>query len=300
MAQLTSQNVAVGITKLVAARALGVLEAEMFMPMLVNRDYEPTLSAVGSSVDVPIAPAMSVNNIAETGSVSTQNPSLGNATLTLTTHLEATFGIPDVTQALVGNNLDLIDTYMRSSMTAVGERIEADLLGLYPMFTYTTALGASNTVPTEDTVDSIESQFFKNKIPAKDTKIVACSADFYSAIRQIPRFSEENKIGSGDSIINGTIGKLKGLYFLRSQIIQPISSTTNNLAFTRDAIGLVTRPLGTPIPGTGAVAAYAQKNGIGVRVVMTYNGSQLGQQFTVDVLYGVGQLRPQAGILVNS
>lgn len=298
MAQITSTNVAVAITRLVAARALPVLESNLFMAKLVNRDYESELANVGASVDIPIAPAMSVNNIAETGTVTTQNPNVGNATVTLTTHLESSFQIPDVTKAL--SQLDLIDTYMQPAMLAIAERVEADLLGLYPMFSFNPTLGASNTTPTEDTIDSIENTFFKAKINPLIPKYVACSADFYAAVRQIPRFSEENKIGSGDAIITGEFGKLKNLNFFRSQIITAISSTTNNLAFTRDAIALVTRKLGTPLPGTGAVAAYVEYGNIGMRVIMSYDSSTLGQKFTVDILYGAGQVRPQAGILVNS
>ncbi len=298
MPQITSQNVAVAITKLVAARALPVLESNLFMGRLVNRDYEATLAQVGASVDIPIAPSMSVNNIAETGTVTTQNPNLGNATVTLTTHLEATFQIPDVTKALA--QIDLVDTYMQPAMLAVAERVEADLLGVYPMFTYNPVLGASNTPPTEDVIDSIENTFFKAKINPTVAKYCAVSADFYAATRQIPRFTEVQKIGSGEAIISGEFGTLKNISFFRSQIIQPISSTTNNLAFTRDAIALVTRKLDTPLPGTGAVAAYVDYGNIGMRVVMSYNPQALGMQFTVDILYGVGQLRPQAGILVNS
>lgn len=298
MPQITSQNVAVAIVKLVAARALPVLESNLFMGRLVNRDYEATLAQVGASVDIPIAPSMSVNNIAETGTVTTQNPNLGNATVTLTTHLEASFQIPDVTKALA--SIDLVDTFMQPAMLAVAERVEADLLGVYPMFTYNPVLGASNTAPTEDVIDSIENTFFKAKINTNIPKFCACSADFYAAVRQIPRFTEVQKIGSGQAIVTGEFGTLKNITFLRSQIIQAISSTTNNLAFTRDAIALVTRKLDTPLPGTGAVAAYVDYGNIGMRVVMSYNPQALGMQFTVDILYGVGQLRPQAGILVNS
>lgn len=298
MSQITSQNVAVAIVKMVASRALPVLESNLFMGRLVNRDYEASLAQVGATVDIPIAPALGVNNIAETGTVTTQNPNLGNATVTLTTHLESTFQIPDVTKAL--SSIDLVDVYMQPAMLAIAERVEADLLGVYPMFSFNPVLGASNTPPTEDVIDSVENTFFKAKINPTVQKYLACSADFYAAIRQIPRFTEENKIGSGDSIITGEFGKLKNIQFFRSQIIQPISSTTNNFAFTRDAIALVTRKLDTPLPGTGAVAAYVDYGNIGMRVIMSYNPQALGMQFTVDILYGVGQLRPQAGILVNS
>lgn len=298
MSSLTTDNMAVAIVRLVAARALPVLESNLFMARLVNRNYEPVLAQAGASVDIPIAPSLTANNIAETGQVQTQNPSLGNATVTLTSHIESSFFIPDVAKAL--SNIDLVDTFMQPAMLTLAERVEGDLLGLYPLFTFNASVGAANTAPTEQVVDDIDTTFFKSKIPTTAPKYCACSADFYASLRQIPRFSEENKIGSGDAIISGEFGKLKNVAFFRSQIVTAVSSTTSNLAFTSDAIALVTRKLDTPLPGTGAVATYAEYGNVGMRVTMSYAPNTLGHQFTVDILYGCGAVRNQAGIVVLS
>ncbi len=63
--------------------------------------------------------------------------------------------------------------------------------------------------------------------------------------------------------------------------------TTHNLAFARDALGLVVRRLPQPLPGTGAIAEYAELGNFGMRVTMSYQPNTLAQQFTVDVLYGM-------------
>ncbi len=298
MSSITSDNVAVAIVRLVAARALPVLESNLFMARLVNRNYESQLAQAGASIDIPIAPALAASNLAETGQVQPQAASLGNATITLTSHIESTFFIPDVSKAL--SNIDLVDTFMQPAMLSLAERVEGDLLGLYPLFTFNSSVGAANTAPTEQVVDDIDTTFFKAKIPTTAPKYCAVSADFYAALRQIPRFSEENKIGSGDSIMTGEFGKLKNVQFFRSQIVTAVTNTTSNLAFTPDAIALVTRKLDTALPGTGAVQAYVEYGNVGMRVTMSYASSTLGHQFTVDMLYGCGAVRNQAGILVLS
>lgn len=298
MPAITGDNIAAAIVRLVAAQALPVLETNLFMARLVNRNYESVLASAGASIDIPIAPSLAANNLAETGSVQTQNPGLGNATVTLNSHVESSFFIPDVTKALT--NVDLMRTFMQPAMLAIAERIEGDLLGLYPLFTYNASVGAANTAPTEQVIDDIDSAFFKAKVPANSPKYCACSADFYAAVRQINRFSEVNKIGSGEAIITGEFGLLKNVQFFRSQLITAVSTTTSNLAFAPDAIALVTRRLDTPLPGTGAVATYVEAYGIGMRVTMSYNPNTMGQQFTVDILYGVGAVRNQAGVLVLS
>ena len=61
----------------------------------------------------------------------------------------------------------------------------------------------------------------------------------------------------------------------------------------RDGIALAVRRLPQPLPGTGAIAEYAELGGFGLRIVMSYVPGTLSQQFTVDVLYGTAILRNQ-------
>ncbi|HEU5023171.1 MAG TPA: P22 phage major capsid protein family protein, partial [Bryobacteraceae bacterium] len=133
MASITSANVANAIVKLVAADALPALVGNLVMGNLVNRDYEPVLAQAGDTVNVPIAPQLVANNIAEGGSVQAQNPNLTNAQIVLNSHVEATFQIPDVTKVLAVP--DLLRVYMQPAVAAIAERIESDLLGLYAGFT---------------------------------------------------------------------------------------------------------------------------------------------------------------------
>ena len=100
MGAITSANVANAIVKLVAADALPALMGNLVMGNLVNRDYEPTLAQAGDTVNVPIPPTLTAYNIAEGDSVQVQNPDLGNASIVLDTHAEATFLVPDVTKVL--------------------------------------------------------------------------------------------------------------------------------------------------------------------------------------------------------
>src|SRR5499425_3868048 len=133
MPSITSTNVANASVKLVAADALPALVGNLVMGNLVNRDYEPVLAQAGDTVNVPIPPVLVANNIAEGGTVQTQNPSLGNAQIVLNTHAEATFQIPDVTKVLAVP--DLLKVYMEPAVVAIAQKIESDLLGLCSQFT---------------------------------------------------------------------------------------------------------------------------------------------------------------------
>jgi hypothetical protein len=127
----------------------------------------------------------------------------------------------------------------------------------------------------------------------------------YSQLRQIPRFSEFSSAGEAGlrALVDGTVGKLKDFFVFRSQFITKSGSspvTVHNLAFAKSALGLVIRRLPQPLPGTGAIAEYAELGNFGVRVLMSYQPNTLAQQFTVDVLYGAAVLRNGFGVQVRS
>ena len=303
MSTITSANLANAIVKLVAADALPALMGNLVMGNLVNRDYEPVLAHAGDTVNVPIPPVLVANNIAEGGTVTPQNPSLGNAQIVLNTHAEATFQIPDVTKALAYP--ELLKAYMQPAVVAIASKVESDLLKLYSQFTAITPLGTAGTPVTEATIDAAESALFAAMVPASASKYLVVDSSTYSQIRQIPRFSEYYTAGEAGlkALVEGNVGKIKDFFIFRSQFVPQTGTSpinNHNLAFTRDAIGLVVRRLPQPLPGTGAVAEYAEMGNFGIRIVMSYQPNTLAQQFTVDVLYGCGVLRNNFAVQVNS
>ncbi len=303
MPTITSTNVANAIVKLVAVDALPALMGNLVMGNLVNRDFEPTLAQSGDTVNVPIPPTLVANNLAQGGTVQPQNPNLGNAQIVLDTHAEATFQVPDVTKVLAVP--DLLKLYMQPAMVALAEKIETDLLNLYGNFTANAPVGTPGTAITEEVIDAAETALFEAKVPASEPKYLVVDSSTYSALRQIPRFSEYEKAGDAGlrALVDGTVGKIKDFYVFRSQFVAKTGSspvTTHNVAFAKSALGLVVRRLPQPLPGTGAISEYAELGNFGMRVTLSYQPNTLAQQFTVDVLYGVGVLRNGFGVQVNS
>jgi len=302
MPAITSSNLANAIVKLVAADALPALQGNLIMGNLVNRNFEPQLAKAGDTINVPVPPTLVANNIADGGSVTTQNPNLGNAQIILNTHAEATFQIPDVTKVVAVP--DLLRLYMEPAIVAIAERVESDLLNLASSFTANAFLGAAATAITEQVVDDAETALFQARVPASAQKHLIVDAATYSALRQNPRFSEYSRAGEAGlkALIDGNVGRLKDFFVFRSQFVKKVGTptTTYNLAFAKDAIGLAIRRLPQPLPGTGAIAEYAELGNFGVRVVMSYQPDTLAQQFTVDILYGVAVLRNNHGVQVRS
>jgi hypothetical protein len=303
MAAITSANLANAIVKLVAVDALPALMGHLVMGNLVTRDFDATLANAGDTVNVPIPPTMTAYNLLEGGEVQSQNPNLGSAQIVLNTHAEATFVIPDVTKAIAAP--DLLRLYMQPAMVALAEKVESDLLARYAEFTANPPVGTGGTALTESVIDEAETALFSAKVPATEPKFLVVDSTAYSQLRQIPRFSEFSAAGEAGAkaIAEGALGRIKDFYVYRSHFVKKTGSspvTTNNLAFARNALGLVIRRLSRPIMGTGAIVEYAELGNFGMRVVMSYEPNTLAQRFTVDILYGTGVLRNNFGVQVRS
>jgi hypothetical protein len=285
----TSANLANAIVKLVAVDALPALIGNLVMGNLVYRVFEPTTAQIRDHVGIPI-----FNPAAELPR---------DVSISLDRHIEATFQIPDVTKVIAVP--DLLRLYMQPAMVALAERVESDLLGLYSQFTVNAPLGTGGTPLAEGVIDAAETTLFNANVATNEPKYMVVDPYAYSHLRQMKNFSEYNTAGEAGlrALVDGTIGKLKDFYVFRSHFVPKTGAspvTTHNMAFAKSAIGLAIRRLQKPQPGSGMLAEYAELGNFGMRVLMSYQPNTLAQQFTVDLLYGVGVLSPEQGVQVLS
>jgi N4-gp56 family major capsid protein len=92
----------------------------------------------------------------------------------------------------------------------------------------------------------------------------------------INRFTEQQFIGNGDAIKTGKIGQIYGIDVFVTNSAPTVSSNREGLIFHRDA------------------AVLAEQ--VGVRTQTQYKQEYLGDLFTADTIYGVGELRSEASV----
>ena len=97
----------------------------------------------------------------------------------------------------------------------------------------------------------------------------------------ISRFTEQQFIGSGDAIKTGKIGQIYGV----DVFISSNCPTTTTAATATDRVGCIFHKDGL---------ALAEQ--VGVRSQTQYKQEYLGDLFTSDTIYGVGELRDNAGV----
>ena len=260
----------------------------------------------GDTVNVPIPPIMVANNIAgRRARCRPQNPNLGNAQIVLNTHAEATFQIPDVTKVLAVP--DLLKLYMQPAVVAIAQKIESDLLNLYAGFTANTRGGHAG----DGAHGSDDRRGGDGAVPGEGAGqrtrsiIVVDAADLFGiaadpAVQRIPDGGRGRAAGADRRDGREDQRLLRVPFAVRAKDGKQPGDYAQPGVHARTRIGLVVRRLPQPLPGTGAIAEYAELGNFGMRVVMSYQPNTLAQQFTVDVLYGCGVLRNTSGVQVNT
>jgi len=145
----------------------------------------------------------------------------------------------------------------------------------------------------------------------------ACLAGHYDYIRvdgftdtKTPQIGQQVRIGSYDYTIIDTnaISATTELDILLDRpleaaaadgdVISCYPSGNYGFAFHRNALAFVTRPLAAPRTGTGALSAVADFGGVGIRIVITYDGVRQGHLVTVDLLCGTKVLDTNLGAVL--
>jgi hypothetical protein len=84
-----------------------------------------------------------------------------------------------------------------------------------------------------------------------------------------------------------------------NQLAFPGPAGSRSIAFTREAIALVTRPLASVPEGSGASSFVASMDGLSMRVTMQYDSRAQGTRVTFDVLCGVAILDTRLAVVIN-
>lgn len=299
MANVTVTSAQHFIPEIWAQRALQVLRSNIVLAKLVTKDTDVAAFQVGDVLHIPAVGSMSATAKSANSAVTLQVPTDSEVTVTLNKHYEASFLVEDPVRAQA--NQSVMDRYITSAVTALAEQIENDLFALYSGFS--SSVGTSGTDLSASTLRSARKELNDNKVPQSDRHLVMSTKDEIALLADsgLATYFAYNRIGVPD----GAIGRLYGFTLWTSQLVPVVSGTPNstkNLAFHPEAMILAMRGLPEPPEGSGVVAATIRdpESGLVLRVLQAYNPTYLGVQVTLDVLYGVAEMRDDCGVVVLS
>ena len=286
------------IATVVAARALAPLRNNTVAFQVSNQSYANEIRSFGDTVNVPIPAEFSTNLMADGGTITRQNPTLGNAALVLNKHREISMEITDVNSAFATPNLQNVNA--GQALANFAEDVDADFLGIYAQFT-TTDVGSYNPALTEAVIDSAETTLFNQRVPESDVKSLIVTGGGYSALRQIARFTEAEKRPGADAASSRIMGQLKGFNVYRSQGVNITNTNeSHGIAMGPNALLTAIRPLGTGARMDGTIQVEMwDSSGISIRMTWSYHHETLGGLTTLDMLYGFVSGRTTHGVEVR-
>lgn len=295
MANITTTQFDDSIPTIVAAEALGFLKANTVLARLVNRDYDDEVARFGQTINIPFSGALTANDKSEDTAVTLQTPADTKASVVLNKHKEVSFLIEDFAKALA--RPDWFSRYAADAMAVLAEQIETDIAALYSGFsqsiTATAGLGEDDFREGRRLLNSAKAPIGgRNAVLHEDAEF-----EYLGIERAVNRDYAESL---GGAMADAYTGRFMGFDVYMSQKIAVAATVVQNLFFHKDAAVLATRPLPPAPANVGVVQTVMEEDGVGLRVTVSYSTDYLGVQVTIDVLYGVAELRDNHGVVVTT
>lgn len=283
------------IPTIIAAEMLGYLKANTVATRLVARDWDDDVAQAGQSVQIPFTGSLSVNDKSSDSTVTNQVPDDSSKTVTLDKHKEVTFVVEDVAEMFTRPSL--LDSYAADAVAVLVEQMDTDILALYSGFSQT--LDATAGLG-EDDFREARRQLNAAKAPISNRFALLHEDAEYEALGIERIVNRDYAESLGQMAADSFVGRFGGFNIFMNQLVTIASTQAKNLFAHRNAIAMASRPLAQAGPGLGVAQSVMDEDGIGLRVTLSYDTGYLGPKISIDVLYGVAELRDNHGVVVST
>lgn len=281
--------------------AITALRSYLNLAKTVRRDMDSAVARFGDTINIPKTGALSVNPKVTNFNVTKQAPADNVVQVILNKHNEVTFLVEDVARAQASQ--DVRGLYIKDAVIAIAEELESDIAGEYVNAGHDITFAHATSAEINASMLDIRKHFVDAKANKLDPKFLYGSPTLTNLLLGEDRFTKANEYGSSKPVVEGVLGDMYGVNAFESQLVISAGSPAieHNLAYTKDAICLVTRALPTDGNGEGVTQTSITDpdSGVSMRLTSSYDANALGRQVTLDILYGVKTVRPEFLFDVN-
>jgi hypothetical protein len=280
------------IPEIWANTALEVLRSNIVAARLVTKDSDIANFTVGDVLTIPVPGTFEAQNKTAGTAITLQNPSADKVQVTLDKHKEVSFVIEDVARAQ--QNQDTMTRHVRQAAVAIAETIEADVLGLYAGFS--TVKGGPGTAANRAGLLDLRQSLNTNKAPLAGRFVIVGPAGEVDLLgdSDLKGYFENAR---PEAVSEGSLGRVLGMDTYMSQLVPSSGVGATGIAGTPEFGVLAMRSLPvTGAPGVEQMAMRDPGSGLVIRQTASYDTDLLGVKVTLDVLYGVAELRDECGI----
>jgi len=255
-----------------------VKENLVLLPLV--KHYDADVRAGGQTLEIPNVSTITANLKAQNTVVTLNYNTETKTTITLDQHYESSFLVEDLVK--IQSVYDLRSDYTQAAAYAIAEKVDS-IIGT-AMTSAFTGYGAFGTALNDNLILTVNRYLSENKAPRSDRSIVVHpkgEAELL-AIDKYVRYDALGVGGDKNSILNGKIGEIYGAQVFMSQNLVYLDTATDeysSLFFHKESF---------------AVAMQQEP-----RTQAQYKQEHLGWLVTVDVLFGVKQLRSGFGFVLK-
>lgn len=290
------------IPTIIATKALQRFPSYLTLAKNVSRDSAWVTTSQGATIQIPKTGAVVANDKVAGNVFTKQNPTATNVSVTLDQHKEVTFAIDDVTKVL--ENQSSIDRYADDGAIALAEAVESSLARLHTGITNSVKWDRTSATTIDNCMLLIRKRFTDQKVPKNEQKYMYVDSTVYNDLLGTDKFSRYDARGTGEQITTGQVIKAYGMEISESQLIDYTGSpgAYHNLAYTKNAFVIATRPLPAAMVGSGAITSVINDESIqmSMRTIFHFDADLGAHVLTLDLLYGVALIDQRRVIEVES
>tara|TARA_R110000803_G_scaffold31256_1_gene69885 strand:+ start:919 stop:1851 length:933 start_codon:yes stop_codon:yes gene_type:complete len=255
----------------------------------------------GDTINIPKPVRGSANLKVKNVAVNVQDDTHGDLSILIDKHYEYSVLMEDI--AAVQALASLRKFYTDDAGYALAKQVDNDILALAEGFTggtttdksYDTAYigtgataftGTNEAAITEAGIRAFILALDNADVPM-DNRALILPPVAASAMLAIARFTEQQFIGNGDAIKTGKIGQIYGVDVFVSTNCPTVKANggTGNSAGGTERVGIMMHK-----------DALVMVEQVGIRSQTQYKQEWLGDLYTSDTIYGVGELRNESGV----
>lgn len=285
----------------IAQKTLGYFRSNMGLARTVTRDFELDTVTEGETVKVIKRGALVANSLTAGDDVELQSPAATGVNVTMDNHYEVTFDLLDIVRAKSEEKrMRLIEGYAQDAAAVLLEEVEQALAAKYTAITATDVVFNATSAATKvASLLSLRKQFVDAKVPVQEERFLYLGSQSAMEILEEERFTSASAVGEEAAKmanLEAFVARRFGFTMLENQNVvvtrnttpTPDEDTEHNIAYTKGAMVLASRPLDLPSAGLGVNASIVsdEETGIGLRVLHSYNANKLAEQVTLDILFG--------------
>lgn len=269
---------------IIAREALMVLHNNAVFANLVYRDYsDEFVAGVGDTITIRKPAKFEAKEFTPGGSITMQNITESKVEVKMDKHLDVS--VPVSSKEMTLDIEDFSAQVITPAMDAFADKIDGYLVALTDAASQKVTLKSADKPTQADIVDA-RAFLTKAAAPLTDRRFVYNST-VEAELLKTDLISAEKVGDEGTALREASLGRKLGMDFYVDQNMDS-ATTAKAVAFHKNAMALVTRPLA--LPQGASKAAIMSYKGFGIRVVYGYDIAKKVDTISFDMLCGVKTL----------